>query len=89
VESIYPDAGVAQQRIRSDHPNLAALNDQIFSGRSLTEQLAIQAAGERLGAGTWRAFAAAHPDGTARTVFLACAPLEEASALFLEGLRGA
>jgi len=49
----------------------------------------IQAAGERLGAATWRMLAAAHPDPSARAAFLACCPLEEASAVFLESILAA
>lgn len=87
VEAAHADAAAVQMRLRADHPELTALNAAIFADRTLAEQFAIQAAGERLGASTWRAFAAAHPDPTARAAYLACAPLEEASADFLESLR--
>jgi hypothetical protein len=86
VEAAVVDAAAVQQRLRADHPTLAAINDGIFAGRPLREQFAIQASGERLGAATWRGFAAAHPDAAIRAAFLACAPLEEASAAFLEGV---
>jgi hypothetical protein len=91
VEAVYPDAAAVQQRLRAAHPGLAALNAEIFAGRPLAEQFAIQAGGERLGAATWRAVAAATPNATVRDAFLACAPLEEASAVYLEDVlaRGA
>jgi len=87
VESVHGDAAVIQARLRMAHPDLAALNAEIFAGRPLAEQFAIQAGGERLGAATWRALAGTRPDGAGRDAFRACAPLEEASAVFLEGLR--
>ena len=62
------------------------INEAIFADRPLAEQFAIQAAGERLGAATWRALAGLRPDEVGREALLACAPLEEASALFLESL---
>jgi hypothetical protein len=86
VEAVYPDAAAVQARLRAAHPDLAALNDRIFAGRPLREQYAIQAAGERLGAVTWRALAPTRSDEVGRAAFLACAPLEEASADFLESL---
>jgi hypothetical protein len=86
VEGVYPNAAEAQRRLRTAHPDLAAINAEIFAGRPLSEQFAIQAAGERLGAATWRAAAGASPTEAAREAFLACAPLEEASAAFLETL---
>ena len=87
VESVFPDPAAVQQRLAAAFPDLPAINRDIFAGRPLAEQFAIQAAGERLGAATWRAFAAARPDAAGREAFLACAPLEEASAVFLEKLR--
>lgn len=87
VESVFPDATAVQQRIAAALPDLPAINRDLFAGRPLAEQFAIQAAGERAGAATWRALAAARPDAAGREAFLACAPLEEASAVFLERLR--
>jgi hypothetical protein len=88
VEALYPDATAGQARIRAALPELPALAEGIFGGRPLAEQLAIQAAGERLGAATWRALAEAPDAEAARATFLACAPLEEASADFLATLLG-
>ena len=87
VEAVFPDAAAIQSRLRATHPTLTAVTAEIFDGRPLVEQFAIQATGERLGAQTWRAFAAAWPDEGVRAAFLACAPLEEASAEVLESLR--
>ena len=86
VESVFPHAAAVQARLRAAHPELVTVADELFGGRSLGEQLAIQAAGERAGASAWRALAAAVPDGPVRQAFLACAPLEEASATYLESL---
>jgi rubrerythrin len=86
VEGVYPDAAAVQERLRAAHPDLASINAEIFAGRPLAEQFTIQAGGERLGAATWRTLAAATSDAGARAAFLACAPLEEASAEFLEAL---
>lgn len=86
AEAVHTDAVTVQARLREAHPELARLNRSIFAGRPLAEQLAIQASGERLGAATWRAFAAARTDVIGRDAFLACAPLEEANAAFLEAL---
>jgi hypothetical protein len=86
VEAVYPDAAAVQHRLHAAHPELVSINDAIFAGRPLPEQFAIQAAGERLGAATWRALASAAVDAAPRAAFLACAPLEEASARFLEAL---
>ena len=49
-------------------------------------QFRIQAQGERLGAATWRALARQEESRAARETYLACAELEEASALVLEAL---
>jgi hypothetical protein len=89
VEGLYPDAALIQRDILAANPDLEDVNRSIFAGRSLELQLAIQAQGERLGAATWRAFAEHADDPKARATFLDCALLEEASAVFLEGLRGA
>ncbi|MEO6030081.1 MAG: hypothetical protein ABIR79_24710 [Candidatus Binatia bacterium] len=86
VESVHADATAIQTRLRTAHPDLAAINAAIFADRPLAEQFAIQAGGERLGAATWRSLAGTRPDGAGRDAFLACAPLEEASAVFLETL---
>ena len=83
VEALSPDAAATQRRILAANPDLEELNRSVFAGRPVEDQYAIQAAGERVGAATWRAFAAQAPP-PARETFLACAELEEASARVLE-----
>jgi hypothetical protein len=86
VAALYPDAVAVQATLGADHPELAEMNDALFAGRPLAEQFAIQAAGERAGAGAWRLFASQAPSDEARRTFLACAGLEEKSAVYLESL---
>ena len=86
VEGLYPDAAAIQAEIRRANPDLDELNRSIFAGRPLPQQFAIQARAERLGAATWRAFAAQETAPPRRAAFLACADLEEESARVLEGM---
>ena len=86
VEALFPDAKAAQRELLAKHPDLAELNRSLFAGRPLREQFRIQANGERLGAATWRSFARQESSSAARDTYLACAELEEASALVLEAL---
>ncbi len=85
IEALYPDAAAVQRDILSKTPDVEEINRGLFAGRPLSEQLTIQAQGERLGAATWRAFAR----GTSspfRETFQACALLEEESAVVLEAI---
>jgi hypothetical protein len=84
VETLTPDGATIQAAILASVPELADATRALFAGRSLEQQFAIQAEGERLGAATWRSFACQAAEPTARDVFLACAALEEASAAVLE-----
>jgi hypothetical protein len=86
VESLYPEAAAIQRAIVDSNPDLEEINRTLFAGRPLAQQFAIQANGERLGAATWRAFAERQPNASSRSIFLACAELEEASALVLESI---
>jgi hypothetical protein len=86
VEALYPAAASIQRVIVDENPALGEINRMLFAGRPLTQQFAIQAQGERLGAATWRAFAAHADDGPRRSVFLGCAELEEQSAVVLENV---
>ncbi len=85
IESLYPDAAAVQREILAKNPDLEEINRGLFAGRPLSEQLTIQAQGERLGAATWRSFAreASH---AFRVAFPACALLEEESAAALEAI---
>ncbi len=86
VEALFPDASAIQREILADIPELEELNRSIFAGRPLPQQFAIQAQGERLGAATWRSLAPPEEGSPARQIFLACAELEEESALVLEAI---
>jgi hypothetical protein len=88
VEALYPDVAALRSRIRSEGPDLEEITRSTFAGRPLAQQLAIQASGERLGAATWRAFAAEQGE-PARSTFLGCAELEEASAAVLDEILAA
>ena len=66
---------------------LAAIQGEVealFGGRSLDEQMDIQAAAERGGEQLWTELAAAETDAVTKSVLLECAALESASAGFLE-----
>jgi hypothetical protein len=89
VEGLYPDAAATQRGIVAENPDLQDINRTLFAGRPLLQQFTIQAQGERLGAATWRAFAEHSQISSASQTFLACAELEEASALVLEEFIGA
>jgi hypothetical protein len=86
AEALFPDAAAIQSEILAKHPDLADVNRSLFAGRPLKVQFRIQANGERLGAATWRAFAKQESSSAARDTYLACAELEEASAVVLESL---
>ncbi|MBI3769019.1 MAG: hypothetical protein HY271_11085 [Deltaproteobacteria bacterium] len=86
VEALYTGSAAIQRDIRTAAPDLEELNRSIFAGRSLRQQFAIQAQGERAGAATWRSFAEHETNAQARATFLACAELEEVSAAVLESL---
>ena len=85
IESLYPDAAAVQQDILAKNPDVEEINRRLFAGRPLSEQLTIQAQGERLGAATWRAFAR-EASSAFREAFQACALLEEQSAVLLEAI---
>jgi len=89
VEGVHADAGAAQRDILMANPDLHAVDRDLFAGRPLADQLTIQARGERLGAATWTAFARHAADTHVRGVYLACAALEEASAVVLESILAA
>jgi NAD(P)-dependent dehydrogenase (short-subunit alcohol dehydrogenase family) len=88
VEALYPDAATIQRDMLAANPDLEEVNRTLFAGRPLLQQFVIQAEGERLGAATWRAFARRDDMPGARPVFLACAELEERSAVVLEAIVG-
>ena len=87
VEALFADAAARQRALLAQHPEVSEINRSLFEGRPLAQQFAVQAEGERLGAATWRSFARRETDEERRGVLLACAELEEASAVVLEALR--
>ena len=89
IEALHPGAEASQREILEKNPDLQQLNRSLFEGRPVSQQYAIQAQGERLGAATWRSIAQQQTDPSAREVYLACAVLEEESALVLETLLNA
>lgn len=89
VEALHPDASSEQRRILEANPDLEETNREIFAGRPLEQQFAIQAQGERAGAALWRRLAQAAPDTATRDTYLACARLEEESGSYLESLIAA
>jgi hypothetical protein len=84
VESLFAEASAEQRAILAENPDLEEINRSLFAGRPLEEQFTIQARGERLGAATWRSFAAHGRDPSRESVFLGCALLEEENAVVLE-----
>jgi len=84
VEALYADAAAVQRDLVAANPDVHEINRALFADRPLAQQFVIQAAGERLGAATWRSFAKHATDANVRDTFLACATLEEDSAACLE-----
>ena len=89
VEALSADAERVKQEILAQNPDLQEINRSLFAGRPIAEQMLIQAAGERAGAAAWQAFAAAAGAGKARDAFMACATLEEESAVVLDRILAA
>ena len=88
VETLRADAAAVQQEIMTANPDLLDINRQVFADLSVADQMRTQAGGERAGAAVWRAFAAQTKDDRARATFLACAGLEEESAVVLDDILG-
>ncbi|HEY8152996.1 MAG TPA: hypothetical protein VII72_02590 [Myxococcota bacterium] len=86
VEALFPRAAEIQRAMLEKNPDFLEINRSVFAGRPLPEQFGIQAQGERLGASTWRALARKEESRVAREVYLACAELEQASAVVLEAI---
>ena len=86
VEALRPSAPALQRDLLAKHPELLAINRELFAGRPPDEQFAIQARGERLGAATWRSLAKRADAPAERETLLGCALLEEESAAYLESL---
>ncbi len=87
VEALFPGAATIQQEMLAKNPDFLEIPRSVFEGLPVLEQFRIQAQGERLGAATWRSLARKEESRVAREVYLACAELEQASALVLEAIR--
>jgi hypothetical protein len=85
VEALVPAAEDEAATFAALMPRVDALTRDLFAG-PVREQLAVQAAGERAGAATWRAAAERRDAPALRDALLRCAALEEESATFLDGL---
>ncbi len=85
VEALFEDTSVVQSELLARYGGLEAAYCELFEGRPLIDQFSMQSRGERLGAATWRAFAA-RSDDIVRDTYLECAKLEEESAVVLEEL---
>jgi catechol 2,3-dioxygenase-like lactoylglutathione lyase family enzyme len=89
VEALFPRAEGIQREILARNPDLTDINRDLFAGRPLVDQLAIQANGERLGSATWQSLAGQEADARRREALLSCAPLEEDSARSLDAILAA
>ena len=85
AEALVPNAAEILATFAVHLPALRDAFTQVYGNKSRLEQLAVQAAGERVGAAIWRRFAAT-ADPPAKATFLRCAELEEESADFLDEL---
>jgi hypothetical protein len=88
VEALSSDAASVKREIIAQNPDLQEINRTVFAGWPIEDQMRIQSAGERAGVAAWQAFAAAAGPTPAREAFLACARLEEESALVLDRILG-
>ena len=86
VESLFPGAAAIQRDMLAKNPDFLDISRKVFSGLPVLDQFRLQAQGERLGAATWRSLARQEESPVAREVYLACAELEQASALVLEAI---
>lgn len=84
MEKLFPAQPDERERFASALPKVLEIRRDLYGGRPLHEQLAIQAAAERAGSFVWRALAAGASDLGNREELLHCARLEEESAEVLE-----
>jgi len=80
LEGMATDAAEMARALGARFPDLGTRYESLLAGRSLSEQLRIQAAGEWAGAALLRAYAGAETDPAAREALLAAAELEEENA---------
>jgi catechol 2,3-dioxygenase-like lactoylglutathione lyase family enzyme len=89
VEALFAGAEAMQREIRARNPELGDINRDLFAGRPVVEQMAIQSSGERIGMATWQLLAAQEKDASRRQTLLSCVPLEEESARALDAVLAA
>lgn len=88
IEALAPNRDEVAASFAPLAPDLRAVNETVFGNAPREEQMAIQAAAERVGATVWRAFAGAETDPRVLETLERCAGLEEASADVLDRLLG-
>ena len=86
VDRLFPVASEDQAAVEVALAAAKATYLSIFDGRSLREQLTIQAGAERQGAEAWRSIASQQKDAAVRDELEICAALEEQTADFLDSL---
>ena len=86
IEALSPDRDEVIASFAPLAPDLLAANEAAFGGASRDEQMAVQAAAERVGASVWRGFAETETNPRVLETLERCAGLEEASADALDGL---
>src|SRR5262245_16224968 len=87
VRDLHPGYSTADPQFVAAFAAAAETAGRMLAGRSLDEQLAIQARAERRGAAVWRELAGEAAEPTKRTALLSCAGLEEESAAVLDAAR--
>ena len=87
IESLEVDASSKTAELNTRFPDLRERYDSIMAGRTRTEQLRIQAAGELGGADYMRQFSAA-TEGAVSARFASLAACEESNSRFLSVLIG-
>lgn len=86
AEGLFPDVAIILSGILAKHPDLATITGPLYSRHALDKQFVMHARAERFGAAAWRSFAEDAQKPGPRAVYLACALLEEESAVFLESI---
>jgi hypothetical protein len=89
VDALFPARLAGDPVVDSAFAGAREVYYAVFAGLPLTGQWRIQASAEREGAGAWRLLASQQSDHARRDALLACAALEEASAVHLDGLVAA
>ena len=86
IEGLFESSSSVGATVADHLDELRAASETVFGGKTRAEQMAVQAAAERVGATVWRGFAELEQDGEKRPALETCAKLEEESAAYLESL---